>query len=60
MAPTDYQGGVLEFSGRDSAKAPPAAGTGIVFPSFMAHRLSPVTQGRRVSVVAYAYGPTFE
>jgi len=60
MDPLEYHGGVLEFPGREPAKSAPPAGTAIIFPSFLAHRMSPVTQGRRVSLVAYAYGPTFE
>lgn len=52
--------GALEFSGRETPAAPLAAGTAIVFPSFLAHRVKNRTQGRRVTLVAFAYGPTFE
>lgn len=35
-------------------------GTIIVFPSFLAHRVTPVTQGARCSLVAWAHVPAFK
>jgi PKHD-type hydroxylase len=54
-----YQGGNLEFLANDPQDLRLDAGTAIVFPSFLAHRVSPVTGGRRISLVAFAYGSTF-
>jgi PKHD-type hydroxylase len=34
-------------------------GSVICFPSFLAHRVSPVTRGLRRSLVAWAYGPAY-
>ena len=56
----DYEGGDLEFRG---GGAPPVAprdiGTMIVFPSFMQHRITPVTRGVRRSLVAWVHGRPF-
>lgn len=52
----DYLGGELEFLNAPSAKEQGAA---TFFPSYMAHRVAPVTLGVRRSLVAWAYGPAF-
>ena len=53
-----YEGGALEFP-----DGPETLGRGrgdaIVFPSFMHHRVAPVTAGERWSVVAWIVGPPF-
>jgi PKHD-type hydroxylase len=55
----EYAGGLLEFHG--AADMPPAReqGAAVAFPSYLAHQVSPVTQGLRRSLVAWAYGPAF-
>jgi len=57
---TEYEGGDMEFRG---GGAPPVAprdiGTMIVFPSFMTHRVAPVTKGVRKSLVAWVHGRPF-
>lgn len=52
----EFKGGELQF-----LNAPPrsAMGSATFFPSFMAHRVSPVTSGTRRSLVAWACGPAF-
>lgn len=55
-ADEDYIGGELEFLNAHSQKG---QGGAIVFPSFMAHRVAPVTLGVRRSLVAWAVGPAF-
>lgn len=57
--PGEYEGGALEFCGRPGDGFVPAAGTAIVFPAFLAHRVAPVTRGRRIALVAFAHGPSF-
>ncbi|MFZ3323469.1 MAG: 2OG-Fe(II) oxygenase [Usitatibacter sp.] len=57
--PQGYQGGNLEISAGAPMDLRLAAGTAIVFPSFLAHRVTPVTAGRRIALVAFAHGPTF-
>lgn len=58
--PASYNGGDLELR-----HEPPAAsdlrtqGTVIVFPAFHPHRVSPLTSGRRYSLVAWHDGPKF-
>jgi len=51
-------GAGLEFAGRELA--PIAAGTAVVYPSFLAHRVNPLGGEARAALVAFAYGPTFE
>ncbi len=55
----DYEGGDLEFIGIHAKKPARALGTVLIFPSFLAHRVTEVTRGVRMSVVAWAYGSSF-
>jgi hypothetical protein len=57
--PTDYIGGDLEFIDYHGniELAPKEKGTIIVFDSRVPHRVTPVTHGRRVSLVTWMYGP---
>jgi len=56
----EYQGGDLKiYDGSDGQIVPRQQGTVIVFPSFMLHEVTPVTQGIRKSLVAWAHGPRF-
>lgn len=56
----DYQGGALEMM--PDAEARPAnrsCGAAVAFPSFVPHRVTPVTQGTRHSLTVWAHGPAF-
>jgi len=54
----DYEGGELQFA--DSTDlAPKEIGSLIVFPSFLTHRVKPVTSGKRQSMVSWVSGPAF-
>jgi PKHD-type hydroxylase len=57
----DYEGGDLEliFS-HNPDKAPRTQGTVIVFPSYVLHRVAPVTSGTRYSLVAWVTGAPFK
>jgi PKHD-type hydroxylase len=57
--PSEYEGGLLEFKGFPEQ---PKLGQGsiIVFPSFIEHRVTPVTSGIRYSAVTWACGPSFK
>ncbi|MGF1583485.1 MAG: 2OG-Fe(II) oxygenase, partial [Gemmataceae bacterium] len=57
--PTEYEGGDLEFFRITDT---PATGQGscIAFPSFLRHRVTPVTRGIRFSLVAWVSGPPFK
>jgi PKHD-type hydroxylase len=56
---SEYSGGDLEFA--DGTCHPFARERGAVtaFPSAFAHRVSEVTDGRRVALVAWMHGPPF-
>ena len=55
---TDYDGGFFEF---DEVSPVPLSsrekGSILVFPSILGHRVTPVTRGKRKSLVAWYYGP---
>ena len=58
--PADYEGGILQV--RPSAQildAPRARGTATLFPSYLLHRVTPVTAGARHSLTIWAHGPAF-
>lgn len=57
--PDDYGDGQLEFVGRPVGPEARQRGTAVIFPSYLGHRVSPVTSGTRRSLVAWAYGPAF-
>lgn len=52
--PGEYEGGELEIRGAGMALR--ERGTAIIFPSFLLHRVTPVTRGIRRSLVAWAIG----
>lgn len=58
--PDAYDGGDLEFDvGLSPKSAGRACGLAIAFPSFIRHRVTPVTRGVRYSLVAWLGGPRF-
>lgn len=58
--PADYEGGDLQIlASRAPASVDKKLGLAAVFPSFMLHRVTPVTKGIRRSLVAWIAGPKF-
>ncbi len=58
--PDDYEGGDLEFMiNQKTVKAPRDKGTIVVFPSFIMHRVTPITKGTRKSIVGWVSGPPY-
>lgn len=58
--PEDYEGGDLEFLGTETkTDAFRQQGTCIIFPSFLAHKVTKVKSGKRVAVVGWVHGPTY-
>jgi PKHD-type hydroxylase len=58
--PDAYEGGALELRpGAGVHEADRAIGTATVFPSFVLHRVTPVTKGSRWSLTLWAHGPAF-
>ena len=58
--PADYCGGLLQTNGDGHvADAGQARGSAIVFPSFVLHRVTPVTFGARYSLTTWVHGPDF-
>lgn len=55
----EYSGGDLELCACTQLDARRRRGTIIVFPSFLAHRVTAITHGSRCSLVAWAHGPVF-
>jgi len=58
--PASYRGGALELRPDSQvAQAAPTQGTATIFPSFVLHRVTPVTIGTRWSLTLWAHGPAF-
>jgi PKHD-type hydroxylase len=56
--PADYEGGAFEFFGMQSpGQQFSAMGSLLIFPSFLQHRVTPVTKGLRRSLVSWIEGP---
>jgi PKHD-type hydroxylase len=53
----EYEGGELEVFGAITSKAPRQRGSVICLPSFVPHRVTPVTRGVRRIIVAWIAGP---
>lgn len=59
--PDEYEGGDLEFLvGGEPIQAQKQKGMIYVFPSFVLHRVTPVTKGTRRSLVVWVAGPKFK
>ena len=58
--PASYEGCDLEFcAGTKVVKGPRERGAIIAFPSYVLHRVTPVTSGTRKSLVVWTTGPNF-
>ena len=58
--PDAYEGGDLQFMINDKVvNAPREKGTIVIFPSFIMHRVTPITKGIRQSIVGWVSGPPF-
>lgn len=53
----DFEGGEFEFFGKEKVNS--KRGTVIVFPSYKLHRVKPVTEGTRYSLVTWFCGESF-
>jgi PKHD-type hydroxylase len=58
--PSEFTGGRLQLTwGSHPLECAPPAGSVTVFPSFLLHRVTPVTGGSRVAAVAWMLGQSF-
>jgi PKHD-type hydroxylase len=57
--PEEYEGGNFEASGIDITQDIKKRGTLIIFPSWVPHRVTPVTKGTRKTLVAWFSGPSW-
>ena len=58
--PDSYEGGNLQFMiNHKHVDAPRARGSVVVFPSFIHHRVTPITRGVRQSIVGWISGAPF-
>ena len=59
--PSQYEGGNLQlYIGGHPQTVRKQRGLVVAFPSYMVHQVTPVTQGSRQSLVAWASGPAFK
>ena len=56
----DYEGGNFEINDGTIQKVETPKGRLILFPSFMLHRITPITKGKRKSIVVWVEGPKFK
>jgi PKHD-type hydroxylase len=57
--PSEYEGGELQFNDGRLITAEKDKGTVVIFPSYLLHRVTPVTKGTRRSLVLWVEGPSF-
>ena len=57
--PSEYEGGDLQFNNGQILNAEKDKGTVVIFPSYLLHRVTPVTKGTRRSLVLWVEGPAF-
>ncbi|NCP19214.1 MAG: 2OG-Fe(II) oxygenase [Erythrobacter sp.] len=55
--PADYSGGAFEFGDWPTPENSRGQGTVLVFPSYLTHRVAPLSNGTRRSLVAWFEGP---
>jgi PKHD-type hydroxylase len=55
----DYEGGELWLHGATQQIVPKQKGLMVLFPSFILHRVTPVTSGLRRTLVAWVLGPQY-
>ena len=59
--PEDYEGGDFElWTGGEFKTLPKSKGDAILFPSFLLHRVTPITKGTRKSLVLWIGGGTYK
>jgi len=59
--PSEYSGGEFQFKETENPdESCKAKGTVLVFPSYLLHRVTPVTSGTRKSLVAWFEGPRWQ
>jgi len=58
--PSEYEGGELQINTGSIIVPEMEKGTVILFPSYLLHRVTPVTRGTRRSLVLWINGPAFE
>lgn len=58
--PADYTGGKLRIANGNKHLIPPQEqGSVVVFPSYLLHRVDPLTAGKRATLVVWLHGPAF-
>jgi PKHD-type hydroxylase len=58
--PSEYEGDDLEFMiNQNIVKASRKKGTIVIFPSFILHRVTPITKDERQSIVGWVSGPPY-
>jgi PKHD-type hydroxylase len=58
--PSEYEGGDLQFMiNQNIVSASREKGIIVIFPSFILHRVTPITKGTRQSIVGWVSGPPY-
>jgi PKHD-type hydroxylase len=59
----EFEGGEFQINGSNAHEpivVPLHKGRAVLFPSFMIHRVTPITKGKRRSIVVWVVGPKFQ
>jgi len=59
LSEESYEGGEFKLTGVDE-KIKFTSGTGIMFNSLIAHKVTPVTKGERITLTYWAHGPSWK
>jgi PKHD-type hydroxylase len=57
--PSEFDGGAFELGVIEGVPVTLGLGDAVVFPSYLRHRVAPVTRGERTSLAAWITGPPF-
>lgn len=58
--PEDYEGGAFEMQDFEMPFQKAPQGSIVIFPSYLTHRVTPVTSGERCTAVCWAIGPALK
>jgi len=59
--PSEYEGGeLILYNSKNGSKIEKKKGMAVFFPSYTLHECTPVSKGKRYSLVAWVHGPAFK
>ena len=56
----DFEFGITDKDGKDLIKGNRSKGSLLIFPAFLSHRVTPITKGKRYSIITWMEGDAFK